>query len=70
MNKALYMNSRIEMNESQPSDNLEQLIIEVRNGDLGATAQLLLRYHKQVVSVAFDVLQDGDACQGIRKGNV
>lgn len=58
MKRALFTASCVKKNEPQPADNLEQLIMEVRNGNLDAAAQLLLRYQKQAVSVAFDVLQD------------
>ncbi len=58
MKRVLYAASRAEANKPGAPDDLQQLISEVRNGDMGATAQLLLRYHKQVISIAFDVLQD------------
>ncbi len=58
MKRALFTASCVKMNEPQPADKLERLVMEVRNGDPDAAAQLLLRYQKQVVSVAFDVLQD------------
>lgn len=58
MKKVMFMNSGITKEERLTADNLQEIIREVRNGDMDATASLLQQFHRQVVSVANDVLQD------------
>jgi len=63
MKSAPYSASRYEMKESYTAENLNQLIMKVRNGDIDAIAQFLLRYHQKVTMVALDVLQDEAAAR-------